>query len=313
MTRLLIVGDPALLMTRVLLPAFVAEAKAHPEIALVGLCDAGRENLASLRNKVRRRLQQTAKDLFNETEKRLGPDIGVWQRVATDNGLLILTPPGRDLNAPSFHQELRSRWRPDAVLSLGCLQIFGADLLSVFSQAINFHNGLLPDYRGLNATPWSIYNRERQTGYSFHRMTAGIDEGAVLVEGALSVGDDASPRMVDLSKCVAAAGDAGRVLDAIAAKEPGRAQAGGKYYSRQDRRRICRIAEPNRLSSAEILRRLACFGLLEVQIGGRWWEVTQLSERGTPRFATADGFLGVRRAMFLPPTLYRLYSSVRGG
>jgi hypothetical protein len=61
------------------------------------------------------------------------------------------------------------------------------------------------------------------------------------------------------------------------------------------------------------LRRLNCFGLLEILIGGRWWQVTQLGGRGTSLFATADGHLGVRRAMFLPPALYRFYRTARGG
>lgn len=313
MTRLLIVGDPALLMTRVLLSAFVAEAQAHPEIELLALCDAGREDATNLRNRLRRGLQQTAKAVFNENEGRLGPGLGVWKQVAQGRRLPILTPAGRDLNAPSFREELQHRWRPDAVLSLGCLQVFRPDLLAVFQTAVNFHNGLLPDYRGLNATPWSIYNGEPKTGYSFHHMTAGIDEGAVVVDGAIAVAHDANPRTVDLAKCVAAAGHARRVLDAIAAKAPGRAQTGGKYYSRQDRKRICRIAEPCGLTSAEIRQRLACFGLLEVRVGNSWWEVTQLSESGAPLFAAADGSLAIRRAMFLPPTLYRFYRRMRGG
>ena len=307
MTRLLLVGDPALLMTRVLLASFVAEARAHPEIELLGLCDAGREDLACLQTRLRRGLQQAVKDIFNEGEGRLGPHPDIWTQVAKDHGLPILTPNGRNLNDRSFHEELRHRWRPDAALSLGCLQIFRPALLGVFSTAINFHNGLLPEYRGLNATPWSIYNKEPETGYSFHRMTPGIDEGAVVVDGSLAVAEGADPRTVDLAKCVAAAGDARRVLDAIAHREPGRTQAGGRYYSRQDRKWICRIAEPRLFASAEIQRRLACFGLLEIRVGNRWWEVTRLSERGSPSFATADGVLGVRRAMFLPPSFYRVY------
>ena len=124
MTRLLLVGDPALLMTRVLLASFVAEARAHPEIELLGLCDAGREDLASLQTRLRRGLQQAVKEIFNKGEERLGPDLGVWKQVAKDNGLPVLTPKGRNLNDRSFHEELRRRWRPDAALSLGCLQIF---------------------------------------------------------------------------------------------------------------------------------------------------------------------------------------------
>jgi hypothetical protein len=209
-TRLLIVGDPTLLMTRVLLSGFVTEARAHPEIELVGLCDAGRGDLASPRNRLRRGLQQATREVFNKGEGRLGPGLGIWKQVAKDNGLPVLTPVGRDLNAPSFREELRHRWRPDAALSLGCLQVWSPELLGIFSTAINFHNGLLPDYRGLNATPWSLYNSEPETGYSFHHMTAGIDEGAVVVDGAFAVPDDANPRAVDLSKCVAAVGGKSR-------------------------------------------------------------------------------------------------------
>ena len=38
-----------------------------------------------------------------------------------------------------------------------------------------------------------------------------------------------------------------------------------------------------------------------------------VSERGMPSFAAADGVLGVSRAMFLPPALYRFYRRARGG
>ncbi|MDA0204885.1 MAG: hypothetical protein O3A53_10150 [Acidobacteria bacterium] len=104
MTRLLIVGDPALLMTRVLLARFVAEARAHPQIELVGLCDAGREDRARPRNRLRSGLQQAAREVFNKGEERLGPGLGVWERVAKNDELPVLTPAARDLNNRSFHE-----------------------------------------------------------------------------------------------------------------------------------------------------------------------------------------------------------------
>lgn len=307
MTRLLIVGDPSLLMTRVPLAAFVSASRRHPKVELVALCDAGKADADALSSRLHEGIRRTTRKLFNGGQIRLGPKLSGMRQVAKLQGLPIITPPQRDLNAPAFREELCSRWKPNAVLSLGCMQIFGPELLGVFETAINFHNGLLPHYRGLNATAWSLFNGEAETGYCFHHMTSGIDEGAVIVMGSLPVTPGLSTGKADLAKCVAASADARAVLDAIVSGLPGRPQAEGNYYSRKDRERVCRIARPGHLASAEIRRRLACFGLLELRINGEWWEVTELAERGTPSFETADARMAVRRAMFLPSPLYRVY------
>lgn len=311
MTRLLIVGDPGLLMTRMPLGAFVAAAEKHPAIELLALCDAARRNPWAPSRRMRRALRRSIRRIFNPWVGLAVPGLGVLRNMARDHHLALITPPGRDLNTPAFREDLRTRWKPDAVLSLGCRQIFRPELLAVFSTAINFHNGLLPDYRGLSATSWSLYNGETRTGYSFHHLTQGIDEGAVIVEGAVPVHAGLDPQAAELAKCVDAARAAEAVMDAIASKAPGRPQTGGSYYSRLDRQRICRIDTPETLTSAEIRRRLHCFGLLDLRIGDQWWEITELSERGGPSFRTADGVLAARRAMFLPPALYRIYRALR--
>ena len=42
---------------------------------------------------------------------------------------------------------------------------------------INFHFGVLPQYRGADAIFWQIRNREKEGGISVHRMTGKIDKG----------------------------------------------------------------------------------------------------------------------------------------
>ena len=56
--------------------------------------------------------------------------------------------------------------------------------------AINFHNALLPDYPGRNAPSWVIYAGERQTGITWHYVTAGVDEGNIIVQKTCEIGPD---------------------------------------------------------------------------------------------------------------------------
>lgn len=55
---------------------------------------------------------------------------------------------------------------------------------------MNFHNALLPDYPGRNAPSWVIYRGERETGITWHYVTAGIDEGNIIVQKRCVIGSD---------------------------------------------------------------------------------------------------------------------------
>lgn len=55
---------------------------------------------------------------------------------------------------------------------------------------INFHNALLPNYPGRNAPSWVIYKGERETGITWHYVTAGVDEGNIIVQKRCEIGLD---------------------------------------------------------------------------------------------------------------------------
>lgn len=55
---------------------------------------------------------------------------------------------------------------------------------------INFHNALLPDYPGRNAPSWVIFMGEKETGITWHYVTAGIDEGNIIIQRTCSIGED---------------------------------------------------------------------------------------------------------------------------
>ncbi len=65
-------------------------------------------------------------------------------------------------------------------------KVFGGDNV-VF---VNYHNSLLPAYRGRNAEAWVIFNREKYTGITWHHMTPQVDSGDIIHQVPLELKDD---------------------------------------------------------------------------------------------------------------------------
>ncbi len=71
---------------------------------------------------------------------------------------------------------------PEYLFSIANLSIVPERMLASASrQAINFHDGPLPDYAGMYTPVWALINGLSQYGISFHDMAGGIDEGDVLL------------------------------------------------------------------------------------------------------------------------------------
>ncbi len=84
-----------------------------------------------------------------------------------------------DVNAPEFHEQLRSMG-VDTILSVSCPQIFKDELISLASKGcLNIHGGDLPEYRGIMPSFWMLANDETQAGVTVFFVNAGIDTGDV--------------------------------------------------------------------------------------------------------------------------------------
>src|SRR5690606_27787228 len=70
----------------------------------------------------------------------------------------------------------------DYLLSITNLRMLPTWLLErPTKMAINFHDGPLPRYAGLNAPVWALINGETEHGITWHRMEKGADTGPILV------------------------------------------------------------------------------------------------------------------------------------
>lgn len=54
-------------------------------------------------------------------------------------------------------------------------------------HAINFHDGPLPRYAGLNAPVWALLNREPSYGITWHVMTSQVDQGDILKQSLFDI------------------------------------------------------------------------------------------------------------------------------
>ena len=76
----------------------------------------------------------------------------------------------------------------DVLFSVVNLEVLPASTLALASEmAVNFHDGPLPQYAGLNVTTWAIMAGETEHAVTWHTMTAGVDQGEILAEQSIAI------------------------------------------------------------------------------------------------------------------------------
>lgn len=92
----------------------------------------------------------------------------------------------------------------DWLLSIANLDMIPRDVLALASHgAINFHDGPLPRYAGLNAPVWSIAAGEETHGVTWHLMEEGADRGDILMQRTFAIAPDETAFTLN-AKCFAA-------------------------------------------------------------------------------------------------------------
>jgi methionyl-tRNA formyltransferase len=319
-TRLVIFGNPHSALSLELVAAALRAARPRADVELVAVCDVGRIPPPGLQEVGHELLTVLAMHVFGEPAS-LGPALRRARGLRVPRGTSIIVPPARDVNHPEFVGLVRQELRPDAALSLGCEQILGGDLLAALSRPVNYHTGLLPTYRGLRSTAWSLYKGEAVTGFSYHLMEEGIDTGPILVQRSIPIRPGSTPKELEWEKTRLAIEAMPKVLDALVSGDSGRPQTGTpSYFGMRDFLRVTSVADPATLSWKELEQRLHAFAVLTISIDGEPYPVTRLRRVGSEHrrrpelaFTTLDGVLvEPSRLRYLSVPLYRAYQRARG-
>ncbi|WP_170605711.1 MupA/Atu3671 family FMN-dependent luciferase-like monooxygenase [Ruegeria arenilitoris] len=122
-------------------------------------------------------------------------DVRAW---AEAESLPVYTP------GPDLEERLKDV-AFDWLLSIANLDLLPQTLLDRASiSAVNFHDGPLPRYAGLNAPVWAILNGESRHGITWHIISGGVDEGDVVAQRLFDI-DEAETALTLNAKCYAAA------------------------------------------------------------------------------------------------------------
>ncbi|WP_371227805.1 MupA/Atu3671 family FMN-dependent luciferase-like monooxygenase [Roseovarius sp. 2305UL8-3] len=138
----------------------------------------------------------------------------------------------------------------DWLLSIANLRMIPDAVLGLAAKgAVNFHDGPLPHYAGLNTPAWAIWNGEEAHGITWHLMDGGVDEGDILEQRLFPIAEEETAFSLN-SKCYAAAVDSFPAL--LAQLSSGALQRSPQdlsqrsYFARDDRPEKAGVLEMSR-------------------------------------------------------------------
>ncbi len=126
----------------------------------------------------------------------------------------------------------------DALFSIAYRRIIPDDVLAQASTCINFHDGPLPGYAGLNVTTWAIHNGEAAHGITWHLMTREVDRGEVVLAETFPIEADDTAFSLNARCYEAGLASFGQIAAALAGRSlVTTAQPGGprRLYKRTER------------------------------------------------------------------------------
>ena len=92
--------------------------------------------------------------------------------------------------------------QPDWIFNINCYQYLRAIVLSKAKcGVINFHNGPLPRYGGVNIPTWVILNGEQQHGVTWHLVNEAIDAGDILEQSTFELSSKITAAQL-MVKCI---------------------------------------------------------------------------------------------------------------
>ncbi|MDU8926225.1 LLM class flavin-dependent oxidoreductase [Alisedimentitalea sp. MJ-SS2] len=127
----------------------------------------------------------------------------------------------------------------DWLLSIANLDMLPEAVLTLPRRgAVNFHDGPLPRYAGLNAPVWAMLEGETTHGITWHMMAAGADKGAIVERAAFDITSNDTALTLNTKAYEAAIGSFDDLLEKLTMAEvPVEEQdlAGRSYFGKLKR------------------------------------------------------------------------------
>lgn len=167
----------------------------------------------------------------------------------------------RDPRSEEYRAHLAAL-EPDLLVSAAYARIVPEEVLAIPRiGAINVHPSLLPEYRGVLAVLWALYEGRTKVGVTIHQMTLPVDTGPTLAQASLDVTGDADPGEVKFALGDLAAPLLRETLEQIRASGQirGMPQPEGGSYRGQPKREVRRLELDWSQPASELVRRERIF------------------------------------------------------
>lgn len=139
----------------------------------------------------------------------------------------------------------------EILVSAANQRIIPEEALAVAETCINFHDGPLPGYAGLNVTSWAIHNGETEHGVTWHLMTTAVDGGDVIASSRFDVLPDETALSLNARCYEEATALFSSIADALAAgtlTSTPQQEGSTKMYRRRNRPQV--FIDPAQLAHA---------------------------------------------------------------
>jgi len=83
-------------------------------------------------------------------------------------------------NLPKGYSLCDNMQESDIFVSVLYDTIIDEDFISSRERCVNFHPGILPEYKGSATYSWAIINKEPEAGVTLHEIDSGIDSGPII-------------------------------------------------------------------------------------------------------------------------------------
>ncbi len=160
----------------------------------------------------------------------------------------------------------------DYLFSVTYLKIIPDEVLGIPAKGvINFHDGPLPAYAGLNTPAWALINQEQEYGVSWHSVTSQIDGGDLLAQKIFDVDSRETSLSINTKCFESAILTFEEIVDAIGnGTLEGKKQnlANRSYFGRYDRPPAACVVDWNQsAASIDALVRALDFGTYPNPLG----------------------------------------------
>jgi methionyl-tRNA formyltransferase len=230
------------------------------------------------------------------TTESQGPRVPLVAAAAARLGFEVR--PASELRRPSFARRIREH-RVDLLLNVHSLYVLDPDtVVAPRIGSFNLHPGPLPEYAGLNAPSWAIYEGRTAHGVTLHWMDAGIDTGPIAYQSFFEI-DAADTGLSLTAKCVRNGVPLVSRLIAQCAREPSSIPAleqdvgRRRYFGRELPNGGCIVwSTPARdlvrfVRAADYSPFVSPWGIPQAQLDGRPVGIVKASLTGEPTDAPA--------------------------